>query len=81
MGKRQPKNKKSETPGLIRVVAYIRVSTEQQAESGSSLEQQRARLEVYCQAFGYQLVAVETDAGLSEKLAREAWSEGGAGVP
>lgn len=53
------------------VVGYIRVSTEQQAGEGVSLDAQKARLEAYALAMELDLVAVFEDAGLSAKsLAR-----------
>jgi site-specific DNA recombinase len=58
------KNKKSE-PLSNKVIAYVRVSTDNQVEDGHSLEAQRARLEAYAQAFGLEIVGIETDAGLS----------------
>lgn len=55
---------------MTRVVGYIRVSTEQQAD-GVSLEAQRAKLEAYAVAMDLELVAIHVDAGLSAKtLAR-----------
>jgi site-specific DNA recombinase len=59
------KNKKSERPPVARVIGYARVSTTQQADEGSSIVAQRAQLEAYCSAFGYELVGVESDAGFS----------------
>jgi DNA invertase Pin-like site-specific DNA recombinase len=50
-----------------RVVGYIRVSTEGQAEAGVSLEAQRAKLEAYAVACDLDLVTVEVDAGVSAK--------------
>ena len=44
---------------------YIRVSTEQQADHGNSLEAQRAKLEAYASLYGLETVAIEVDAGLS----------------
>lgn len=52
---------------LTKVVGYIRVSTNQQADEGISLEAQRTRLEAYAVALGLDLVAIEVDAGLSAK--------------
>ncbi len=57
--------KRKSSSEVARVVAYIRVSTEQQAVDGSSLDAQRAQLEAYAKAFGYEIVAWETDAGVS----------------
>lgn len=50
---------------VTRVVAYLRVSTEKQADQGNSLEAQRARLEAYAQVYGLSIVAYETDSGVS----------------
>lgn len=52
---------------MTRVIAYIRVSTEGQAEGGVSLDAQRAKLEAYCIAMDLELVRVEVDAGVSAK--------------
>lgn len=54
-------------PAKTRVVGYIRVSTEGQADEGVSLEAQRARLEAFALATDLLLVGVEVDAGLSAK--------------
>lgn len=60
------KNKRSISPSRpTHVVAYVRVSTEQQAVDGSSLDAQKAQLEAYAQAFGLVIVAFELDAGAS----------------
>ncbi len=48
-----------------RVVGYIRVSTEAQAESGLSLDAQRAKLQAYATAMDLELVAIVEDAGES----------------
>lgn len=50
-----------------RVVAYVRVSSEGQAEDGVSLAAQRARVEAYALAMDLDLVGVEEDAGFSAK--------------
>jgi DNA invertase Pin-like site-specific DNA recombinase len=52
---------------MKRAVAYIRVSTEQQAQEGVSLEAQRAKIEHWCSANGYELAGVFVDAGVSGK--------------
>lgn len=52
----------------MRVVTYARVSTAQQAESGSSLEEQRLALYAACVAHGWEHVEHIEDAGLSGSL-------------
>src|SRR3954468_20332179 len=48
-------------------VAYLRVSTEDQAERGVSLDAQRARLEQFARTNDLELVEIITDAGISAK--------------
>lgn len=56
-----------------RTVAYLRVSTDKQADHGVSLEAQRAKVESYAALYDLDLVAIEVDAGASAKsLARPA---------
>ena len=50
-----------------RAIAYVRVSTEKQADAGISLEAQRAKLEAYAGLYDVQLVEVIVDAGVSAK--------------
>ena len=50
-----------------RVVGYVRVSTERQADEGVSLEAQRAKLRAHCAALDLDLVAIESDEGASAK--------------
>jgi site-specific DNA recombinase len=50
-----------------RVVAYVRVSTEKQAEQGLSLDAQRAKLMAYAALYELDLVAIEVDAGVGAK--------------
>lgn len=50
-----------------RVVAYLRVSTDKQADRGISLEAQEAKARAYCQLYDLELVAVQVDAGISAK--------------
>lgn len=45
--------------------AYLRVSTETQAEKGGGLETQRQNIEKYCTTHGIELAATFTDAGIS----------------
>lgn len=51
----------------MKAIGYIRVSTEQQAGEGVSLEAQRAKIEAWCMANDCELVAVHVDAGISGK--------------
>jgi DNA invertase Pin-like site-specific DNA recombinase len=48
-----------------RVVAYIRVSTDQQAEHGSGLEYQTRAIQVWCDVNGMELVTTCRDQGVS----------------
>ena len=50
-----------------RVIGYIRVSTSMQAESGLSIEAQRAKIEAYCVCHDLTLADVIVDAGESAK--------------
>ena len=50
-----------------RTVAYLRVSTDKQADHGVSLEAQRAKVQAYAELFDLELVAIEVDAGESAK--------------
>lgn len=52
---------------MTRVIAYCRVSTDEQASSGVSLAAQEAKLRGYCVAMDLELVRVESDAGVSAK--------------
>jgi len=49
----------------MRAIAYLRVSTEEQASEGVSLEAQKAKIAAWCLANGYELHRVFTDAGVS----------------
>jgi DNA invertase Pin-like site-specific DNA recombinase len=51
----------------LRVVAYRRVSTDEQADSRAGLDAQEAAIEAEVTRRGWQLVAMETDAGASGK--------------
>ena len=59
-----------------RVIGYIRVSTDKQADSGLSIDAQRAKVEGYAALYGLELVDVLVDAGASAKsLARPALAD------
>lgn len=49
----------------MRTIAYLRVSTEDQAAKGVSLDAQRAKIEAYAGLYDLELVAVIEDAGAS----------------
>lgn len=51
----------------MKVVGYVRVSTEEQAREGVSLDAQEAKLRQYCALYDLELVAVVRDAGASAK--------------
>jgi site-specific DNA recombinase len=50
-----------------RAIAYLRVSTDKQADSGLSLDAQRTKVEAYAALYDLDLVAVEVDAGRTAK--------------
>ena len=54
-----------------RTVAYLRVSTDKQADRGVSLEAQRAKVEGYASLFDLDLVAIEVDAGESAAMSKQ----------
>src|SRR4051794_11244659 len=48
----------------VRTIAYIRVSSTDQADNGHSLAAQREKVELYAKLHGLDLVAVIDDAGV-----------------
>ena len=50
-----------------RAVAYLRVSTDKQADGGVSLDAQRAKVEAYASLYDIEMVEVIVDAGESAK--------------
>lgn len=56
----------------MKVIGYIRVSTDEQAQGGVSLEAQRAKLEQYAELYDLHLVDIVVDAGVSAKNLRRA---------
>ena len=46
---------------------YMRVSTEDQAREGFSLQEQKERLESFCKFKGYEIIDYYQDAGISAK--------------
>lgn len=61
------KTTKQANEGRTKAVAYIRVSTDKQADYGVSLEAQKAKVEAYASLYELDLVAIEVDSGLSAK--------------
>lgn len=53
----------------MKAIGYIRVSTDQQADQGVSLEAQEAKIRAYCLLNDLELLDVYVDAGLSGKRA------------
>jgi DNA invertase Pin-like site-specific DNA recombinase len=51
----------------VQVIAYVRVSSEEQADSRAGLEAQRSAIEAECSRRGWQIVEVVEDAGYSAK--------------
>src|SRR4051812_737442 len=46
-------------------IGYVRVSTQEQATEGVSLDAQRDRLRTYCKAHAIKLIGIQGDEGLS----------------
>jgi DNA invertase Pin-like site-specific DNA recombinase len=55
----------------LKVIGYIRVSTEQQADEGVSLEAQEAQIRAYCATYGHELIGIEADAASASSLDRD----------
>lgn len=51
----------------MKAVAYVRVSTDEQAREGVSLAAQEAKIRAYCDLYDLELVRVVVDAGQSAK--------------
>lgn len=51
----------------MKAIGYVRVSTDEQAREGISLDNQKAKIESYCQLNDLELVRVIEDAGKSGK--------------
>ncbi len=63
----QTKTIRSNSEEPNRAALYVRVSTDEQAEEGMSLDAQRKALEAFCQQQGYVAVECFTDAGESAR--------------
>lgn len=51
----------------MKVIGYARVSTEEQAREGVSLDCQQQKIKAYCELYGHELVEIIVDAGQSAK--------------
>jgi len=54
----------------IKVVGYVRVSTDEQVRAGVSLEAQKAKILSWSTALDYKTICIEEDAGISGKNIR-----------
>jgi site-specific DNA recombinase len=52
---------------MLKVIGYVRVSTEEQSRDGVSLDAQREKVQGYARLYDLDLVGVITDAGVSAK--------------
>jgi DNA invertase Pin-like site-specific DNA recombinase len=57
---------------VTRVIAYIRVSTDKQADVGVSLEAQESKLRAYASLYDLELIALEVDTASASSLERPA---------
>ena len=57
--------KPSEQPSAPRAWGYVRVSTDQQADSGLSIDEQKVKIEARCLENGWRLERIFVDAGVS----------------
>ena len=55
---------------MVKVAIYTRVSTDDQAEEGYSLDAQKERLEAYCEAQGWDVVRTYVDDGYSGRTCK-----------
>jgi DNA invertase Pin-like site-specific DNA recombinase len=65
MKKQKSQDQENENDGIKRAVIYTRVSTEDQAKEGFSLDAQKERLRSYCKAKGWEVVGEFIDDGYS----------------
>lgn len=57
----------------MKVLGYVRVSTDQQGDDGVSLDAQRARIAAYAEAMGVELVDVVQEVASARTLKRDGW--------
>jgi site-specific DNA recombinase len=70
MGSRTTRAGFGAADGTTRTVAYIRVSTDKQADKGVSLEAQEAQVRQYAQLYSLDLVWICTESGSAKTLQR-----------
>jgi len=51
----------------MKAIGYVRVSTEEQAKEGISLDNQTSKIKAYCESQDWQLVKLFSDKGSSGK--------------
>lgn len=54
----------------MKAIGYIRVSTDEQAREGISLDNQQAKIRAYCDLKDFDLIEIVSDAGISAKNLR-----------
>jgi len=62
-----PPKEASKLNGPVRVAGYVRVSTEEQASEGLSLDNQKSRIKAYAESQGWQLCEIFREEGHSGK--------------
>jgi site-specific DNA recombinase len=55
---------------MIKAIGYIRVSTDEQAKEGMSLENQETKIRDYCKLKDFEIIEIIQDAGISAKNLR-----------
>jgi len=58
-------NTQQNTSGTKTAIGYVRVSTQEQATEGVSLDAQRDKLRSYCKLNGLKLIDILADEGIS----------------
>ena len=67
MTRKQRVSKRPATGEDMAVIGYPRVSTDEQARDGKSLENQVEKIKMYCELYKLRLVRIVPDAGVSAK--------------
>ena len=60
---------------MIKAIGYIRVSTDEQAKEGISLENQEQKIRAYCKFKDFEIIEIIKDAGISAKNLRRPGSQ------